>query len=227
MQRILNSNHSDRLKISTSQLLFGKALNLDRGIFLPPAERDATLPLTRHMSDMLKMQDSLIKATAKELLCTDLLYISVKQMQTPKEFPIGSFVRVHYHSGSPPSRLHTSWRGPVRVVSGSHSRYTLYDLVSNKEKVYHVSDMKEFLYDTSVVDPLDVARRDHMEFFVESILDHRTIQTRSSAQLLLKSLDYPDSAKSWEPYSNFRDIESYRDYLKLKKLHRLLNKLHR
>ena len=34
VQRILNSNHSDRLKISASQLLFGNVLNLDRGIFL-------------------------------------------------------------------------------------------------------------------------------------------------------------------------------------------------
>ena len=32
VQRILNSNHSDRLKISASQLLFGNVLKLDRGI---------------------------------------------------------------------------------------------------------------------------------------------------------------------------------------------------
>ena len=36
VQRVLNS---DRLKISSSQLLFGNALQLDRGIFLPVAER--------------------------------------------------------------------------------------------------------------------------------------------------------------------------------------------
>ena len=39
VQRIISSNHSDRLKISASQLLFGNVLKLDRGIFLPPAER--------------------------------------------------------------------------------------------------------------------------------------------------------------------------------------------
>ena len=135
---------------------------------------------------MIHMQDSLLKASAKELLRTDLLHISDKQQQTPKEYPIGSYVLVHYRSGSPPSRLHTSWRGPLRVVSSSASKYTLYDLVSNKEKDYHVSDLKEFLFDASVVDPLDVARRDHMEFFVESILDHRNVQTRSSAEFLVK-----------------------------------------
>ena len=35
VQRILNSNHSDRLKISASQMLFGNMLNLDKGIFIP------------------------------------------------------------------------------------------------------------------------------------------------------------------------------------------------
>ena len=70
----------------------------------------------------------------------------------------------------------------MRVVSGSNSRYTLYDLVTNEEKDYHVSDMKEFLYDASVVDPLDVAR-DHMEYFVEAILDHEKVQTRTSTRL--------------------------------------------
>ena len=145
------------------------------------------------MSKLLQMQDSLLKASAKELFRTDLLHISDKQIQTPKEYPI---VLVQYRSGSPPSRLHTSWRGPLRVVSSSAPRYTLYDLIYNKEKDYHISDLKEFLYDASVVDPLDVARRDHMEFFVESIVDHRQIQTRTSAEFLFKWLNYPDSANS-------------------------------
>ena len=39
VQRILNSNHSDRLKISASQMLFGNMLNLDKGIFIPKSER--------------------------------------------------------------------------------------------------------------------------------------------------------------------------------------------
>ena len=47
-----------------------------------------------------------------------------------------------YKKGGPPSLLHTYWRGRVRVVNSENSRYTLFDLVTNKEKDYHVSDMK-------------------------------------------------------------------------------------
>jgi hypothetical protein len=51
VQRILNSHHSDRLKISASESLFGNVLKLDRGIFLPPSERLAieSKPLSKHM----------------------------------------------------------------------------------------------------------------------------------------------------------------------------------
>ena len=106
MQRILNSSYSDRLKISSSQLLFGNALKLDRGIFLPVAERKiSTKPLTKITSDMLLMQDSLLKALAKELLRTDLLHMTSEEQNTHKEYPFDSYVLVHYRTGLPPTRF--------------------------------------------------------------------------------------------------------------------------
>ena len=76
MQRILNSNHSDRLKISAAQILFGNMLNLDRGIFLPLEERPVSIrPLSLYASEMLAMQKSLLEKSAVELLRTDLLHM--------------------------------------------------------------------------------------------------------------------------------------------------------
>ena len=46
----------------------------------------------------------------------------------------------------------------MRVISGSNSRFILYDLISHVEKEYHVSDMKPVLFDPLRVEPLDVAR---------------------------------------------------------------------
>ena len=95
---ILNSNHSDRLKISASQLLFGNILKLDRGIFLPPSERLVIndKPLSTRMSNLLKIQDSLLKASAKELLRTDLLNQKQSQISQHLEYPRDSYVLVHY-----------------------------------------------------------------------------------------------------------------------------------
>jgi hypothetical protein len=92
---------------------------------------------------------------------------------------------VHHRSRAPPTRLHTFWRGPIRVISGNNSRYKLYDLMTHKENAFHTSDMKPFLFDSAITDPLDVARRDHMEFFAEQILDHRgNIKRRVLCQMV-------------------------------------------
>ena len=66
VKRILNSNHSDSLKISASQMLFDNMLNLDKGIFTPISERSSSSskPLSKYMSDLLAIQDNLLKASA-------------------------------------------------------------------------------------------------------------------------------------------------------------------
>ena len=100
VQRILNSNHSDRLKISASQMLFGKMLNLDIGIFTPQSERSsASKPLSKYMSDLLAIQDNLLKASAEELLRTDLLHMTTKEQNMHKEYLPNSYVLVHYRTG--------------------------------------------------------------------------------------------------------------------------------
>ena len=72
-----------------------------------------------------------------------------------------------------------------------------------------------------------MARRDRMEFFVESIEDRQGGLTRSTIEFLVKWKDYPDSKNTWEPYTHLRDNEVLHDYLKLKGFHRLINKQHR
>jgi Chromo (CHRromatin Organisation MOdifier) domain len=73
----------------------------------------------------------------------------------------------------------------MKVVSGSDSRYLLYDLI-----------------------PLDVARRDYMEFFVETIIDHRgNVKRKTDLEFLVSWLGYDDN--SWEPYSYLRDTGSF------------------
>ena len=225
VQRILNSNYSDRLKISAADMLFGKIVKLDRGIFEPLQTNldHSDVRLSTHMSKLLSVQDNLLKASAKELLRTDLLHQTNAQTLSYTEYLPESYVLVHYRTGAPPTRLHTHWRGPMRVVSGDTSRYLLYDLITHKEKVYHVSDMKPFLYDPAVTTPLDVARRDYMEFFVEAILDHKgNIKKKSELTFLVSWLGYGDRDNSWEPYAYLRDTGKLHDYLIMKNMRQLI-----
>ena len=72
----------------------------------------------------------------------------------------------------------------MRVIKGVNSRYTLLDLITGKEKDYHVSDMKPFVFDSVIVDSLDI--RDQKEFFIEKISDHRgKLSHRKSPQFFV------------------------------------------
>ena len=122
--------------------------------------------MSLYASEMLTIQTNLLEKSAAELLRTDLLHMSTKEFNTHKDWPLGSFVLVHYRTGAPPSRLNSYWRCPMRIVNGDNSRYTLFDLINNKEKDFDVSDMKPFIFNADLVDPVDVARRDYMEYFI-------------------------------------------------------------
>ena len=62
----------------------------------------------------------------------------------------------------------------MKVVEGRDSRYKPLDLITLKEKESHVSVRHEnFLFDAALADPLNVARRDNMEYFIDKILEHR------------------------------------------------------
>ena len=217
VQRILISNHSDRLKISASQMLFGNMLNLDKGIFIPKSERSsASKPLSQYMRDLLAIQDNLLKASAEELLRTDLLHMTTKEQSIHKEYLPDSYVLFNY-------RLHTNWKGPMRVIKGLNSRYTLLDLITGKEKDCHVSDMKPFVFDSAIVDPLDIARRDQMEFFIEKISDDRgKLSHRKSLQFCVSWMGSDQSHDSWEPYADLRDSDHLHSYLREKKLTQLI-----
>jgi transposase InsO family protein len=226
VQRILNSNHSIKLNMSAADLLFGQMVNLDYGVFITPAERESaeSIPLQDYMIKLLAIQDSLMKAAKEQLLCLDTIHVSSKSHEQ-YAFAIDSFVLVRYRKSAPPSRLHTIWRGPLRVVNHQDSQYTLLDLITKKQKVYHISDMKPFRFDPARTDPQDVARHDYLEFFVEKILDHRgNLKLKSTIEFQIKWLGYDSSHDSWEPYANVRDLDILHDYLSQKKLSQLIPK---
>ena len=70
-----------------------------------------------------------------------------------------------------------------------------------------------------ITNPIDVARRDRMEFFVESILDHRgNLSRMKEIEFLVRWLNFNDS------YANFRDNQRLHVYLLEKNLQRLIPK---
>lgn len=94
--------------------------------------------------------------------------------------------------------------------------------------MYHVSQLEQFHYNTTQRDPIDIARRDHLEHFVEEILAFEGVIKRVSTLLFhVKWLGYDESNKSWECWGNLMDTEQLNKYLISVNLTRLiLRKFH-
>ena len=213
VQRILNASVNDTMQVSPAQLLFGNALNLDRGIFLPHDE--LLLPIqsvTRSISRMLHDQEALLTTASEVLRKSDESHKN-NQPQDLTEFAPDSYVLAAPRS-HPETRMHTHWSGPYKVVSHRDSEYTLLDLVTTRTKKYHVSQLKQFNYNPINTDPTDIARRDHLEFFIDKILEFDGDCSKvSSLHFKVKWLGYDETYNSWEPWSALRNSEQLHRYL--------------
>jgi hypothetical protein len=143
----------------------------------------------------------------------------------PTAYLPGTYVLVKYRKSNAPTRLHTFWKGPLKVISNVLSEYLLLDLVTDKEKPDHVSDMKPFIFNPLTTDPLDIARRDYLEFFIEKILEMAgNVKKVSTIDFKVKWIGYDDTYNLWLPWKDLRDTEILHEYLKANKLQQLVPK---
>ena len=221
VQRILNSEVNSRLNVSPADILFGNAVNLDRGILLPDDEKPPAQSLTKATSKMLQMQFLAMKAAKKSLEFADAAH-KASSPSDITEFAPETFVLVMQRS-APETRLHTLWRGPLRVLSNIGSQYSLLDLITGKEKLYHVTQLKVFHFNPLNTDPVDVARKDYLEFFIESIINFEgSFEKLNSLRFRIKWLGYDETHNTWEPWKNLRKATALHQFLIAKKLrHRI------
>jgi hypothetical protein len=94
------------------------------------------------------------------------------------------------------------------------SEYLLLDLITGKQKPYHVSDLKPFVFDPLNTDPLDIARRGYLEFFIEKILAMSgDVKKVSTLDFHVKWLGYDDPFNLWLPWKDLRETDILHSYL--------------
>ena len=83
--------------------------------------------------------------------------------------------------------------------------------------------MKQFNFNPLTTDPLDIARKDYLEFFVEKILGMTgDIKRVTTLKFEIKWLGYDDTYNSWEPWKNLREVVVVHDYLRTNNLERII-----
>ena len=86
------------------------------------------------------------------------------------------------------------------------------DLITDKYKMYHVTQLKAFKYDPLQTDPTDVARRDHLEYFVERIISFSgDIRKVSTLMFLVKWEGSTETTH--EPWKNLMNNERLHQFL--------------
>ena len=88
-------------------------------------------------------------------------------------------------------------------------------IVSKKTKRIHASKLKIFLFDPAKLEPMDSARCDYVEFYIEAITAHKgNTKKVSTLTFLVKWLNYIMEHNSLEPWSALRLKDQLHTYLK-------------
>jgi len=230
----MNSSVHSSTGVSPASLLFGDAINLDRGIFIPMEVVEESKTLSQWSSDMLQTQLKLIHIAELRQISKDDSHIEKNAVEEVTVFEPNSFVLVSYPDGAmgprPPSKLHTNLRGPLRVLSHTGPHYKLYNLVDDKEEIHHVKALLQpYHYDSQQgLQPSAVALKDKGEFKVESILRHTGDPKRKSEMdFLVRWEGYDATHDLWLPWSSLRNNPKLHVYLRSNGLARLIPKEHR
>jgi transposase InsO family protein len=214
VQRILNTFVHKSTGYSAAQMLFGNAIDLDRGILYdhrPVPSETAPPTASAYVQNLVAAQSAILKAAAAAQKELDTHHLQRRAERdtagplVPTDFPINSYVMRLHPTERPPTKFHTKWAGPYRVVNHivTTQTYALQDLLTNKTFNAHVTQLKQFIFDDEDAEaPLRAAMAAQQEFIVEAILDHEgTYRDRKNMTFLVRWKGFPGQ-DSWEPYKN-------------------------
>jgi transposase InsO family protein len=232
--RIVNSTVHSAIGVSPAALLYGNAINLDRGIFLPMEAIDSSeKPISEWSDKMLHMQQSLLdKAQRRQELLNAKHTLGDGNEEQPTYYPPNSLVLAMYPDGPlghrPPTKLHTNLQGPFRVISNIGAKYTLYDFVTDSEIQRHIKMLQPYHATSQNPSPESIALKDRGEFVVNSIVRHSGNPNRKSdMDFLVRWEGYTAADDQWLPWRALRNNPKLHEYLRFNQLEKLVPKEHR
>ena len=231
-QRILNSEVHSRTGVSPNDLVFGGKLDLQGGFLHTTAVQSTDVHIATWSSDMLALQDKLVDLAQIRQREKDEKHLKKEESSLAiTQFRPNSFVLVQYPDSAmgprAPTKLHTHWKGPMRVISNIGAEYILHDLVKNKNIPIHVKRLKVFEHDPRRTDPLAIAARDNEEDEVEYVIAHTGDPKRKSdMDFQVRWAGYDESEDSWLPWSEVRNIPALHSYLRANNMVKLIPKEH-
>jgi hypothetical protein len=149
--------------------------------------------------------------------------------RTLTSFPLYSYVLALHHAGAmgnrPKTKLQTLWRGPFQVVERDGSIYTVWNMVTNRNKRHHVKNLKPFYYDLNDPGaPRRAALMDERAADVDTVLRHMCKGETNKARNYQFLIRFVDNDEKWLPWSVLKKNEKVHEYLAANKLKSLIPK---
>ena len=216
VQRVINSTKHISTGVTPAEIVFGNSINLDRGIFYETSNvyvRQSipqTKTMSRWMADAIKAQAHIIAIAQKHLKAKDDFHMASKSTTKKSEFIINSYVLVEHRHNSlrrgPKSKLLPFLKGPMRIINAVDNTHTLQDLVTMKNRDYHITKLRPFIFDESTQNPLDYAIRDDQDcYIVEKITALQGSPTGPKKNIKLKVHWVGVKDPSWEKWGRMRN----------------------
>jgi hypothetical protein len=212
-----------------AELLFGKAITLDRGVLLPASDvTDNRKSLSAWSADMLSKQEELLRLASLAQKNKDQQHMANADPRRTT-YEVGEYVLVEYQpsalvKGRAPNKLLPNLRGPFRVHSSEGDRYRLTSLIDGKEEDVHLKRLHPYHFSPLHTTPRDAAMRDVLTLFeVEAVIDHSgDVKLRSQMDFLVKFQGYDEEHNLWLPYHELRDNRHLHTYLIQKRMRSLI-----
>jgi hypothetical protein len=232
VQRILMTDRNEVTRMTPAEMLYGNAVDLDRGIFLPNTpvdEEGKEVRLSEWAASVLQTQRDLLDIAAKRQKKRDHNRLIQDHDTMFTDFPVGSFVLVSYPltgmGRKPPTKLHPRLKGPYQVVNRRKDTFTVRNLLTSDMEDFHVTSLHPYHENTQFISPQEVVLRDKDMFQIEAVLEHRgNTKKLSSLEFKVKWLGYEESESTWEPWKTVRTTAQLHNYLVSVNLHNLIPK---
>ena len=178
VQRIHNASEHSTTGVAPAKVIFGNSIDLDRNILVESSECKAPgVYMEAWVDTLVKGQEEVIRIVRENLRVQKERQEATGRDEMIPEFPVGTYVLVEHVNNlrrGPKSKLLPFLKGPLRVVRVEGDRYTLFNLLTGREKDYHVRRLREYHYDPQTLNPLLAACKDDGSIYpVDSITKMR------------------------------------------------------